>query len=102
MTTRQVKFEIPLEIKSAAINERRGTTKGGRAFTIREQHGWVHIGKDYPQEISMQLDNDQAPFPPGDYVIDQRSLYVDRFGQLAIGRLKITPVMAEAAAARAS
>lgn len=98
---RQVKFEVPLEVKSDQVQERQLKTKAGRDFKVREQHAWVHIGKDYPQEIILQLNSDQAPYPPGDYVIDHRSLYVDRYGQLAIGRLKITPVMAPAEKARA-
>lgn len=88
---RALKFEIPIEIKSADVVERGGTARAtGKVFKVREQHGWVDLGKAYPQEIVLKLEHEEQPYAVGAYVVDARSLYVDRFGQLQIGRLKLT------------
>lgn len=82
-------FEIAIEIKSLEIHERRGISRSGKPFHIREQFGYIDLGKPYPLETRISLDQAAAAYPPGPYFLDPGSIYVNRFGQLAIGRMKL-------------
>jgi Helix-destabilising protein len=95
-----MKFEIQIEIKSTEVHDKRGTSRQGKPFHIREQFGYLELGKPYPVEIRISLEEAAPPYPPGRYVIDPSCLYVDRYGQLALGRLRLVPVQ-ELRAARA-
>jgi hypothetical protein len=86
-----MKFEIPIEVKSTNVQEKRGTSREGKQFHIREQSAYLDAGKAYPVEIKVPLDESAPPYPPGNYLVDPQCLYVDRYGQLALGRLKLMP-----------
>lgn len=93
-----MKFELPIEIKTTDVHEKRGTSKVGKPYHIREQCGYIDLGKPYPSEIRISLDQVSAPYPPGTYMLDPECLYVDHFGRLTIGRLKLLPVGTKKAA----
>ena len=38
-------FEIEIEIKSSEVNERNGISRTGKPFHIREQSGYVDLGR---------------------------------------------------------
>lgn len=80
-----------IEIKSSAILEKTVRSKGGKEFLIREQTGWIDLGKDYPQEIRVPIEQGNHAYQPGEYAIDPACLYVDRFGKLTLGRLRLSP-----------
>lgn len=86
-----MKFELPIDIKSTDIEEKRGTSKLGKPYHIREQCGYADLGKPYPSEIRIPLDQVSAPYPIGPYVLDPACLYVDHYGRLSMGRLKLLP-----------
>jgi len=90
-----VKVEILIEVKSAAVMEKTVRGKDGREYLIREQTAWADIGKPYPQEVRISLEKGQEPYPVGQYVMDPACLYVDRYGKLTLGRLKLSPVNAK-------
>jgi hypothetical protein len=90
-----MKLEIQIEIKSTDVDDKRGTSRAGKAFHIREQFGYADLGKAYPVEVRVPLDPTAPPYPPGSYSIHQDSLYVDRFGRLTLGRLKLVPAGAK-------
>ena len=87
-----MKFEIPVEIKSTEIREKSGTSRLGKRFHIREQFGYIDLGKAYPTEICVSLAENAMPYAAGHYVIDPACLYVDHYGQLHLGRLKLVPL----------
>jgi hypothetical protein len=87
-----MKFEIPIEIASQEISEKRGTSKQGRPFVIREQRGYVDLGRQYPVEIRVPLDDSSQPYSSGRYIIDRECLFVDRYGALSLGRLRLKRV----------
>ncbi len=79
-------------IRSPAVNERHIVTKDGRHMTFREQSAALDNGSDFPQPFKLNLDADQLPYKPGEYLVDPVSFYVDgKFGKLSIGRLRLLP-----------
>ena len=89
---------IRIEVDSITVEERRGTGKNGKPYCIREQGAYAHVldehgraGK-YPVRCKLNLDEEQAPFAPGDYQIDPRSLMVGDFDRVTVGRLRIVPL----------
>jgi hypothetical protein len=100
---------IKIEIKTAAIAIKSGiAAKTGRPYEIREQQAWAFLhdidGKpsDYPIGIRISLQKDQNPYEPGIYILLPASLYVDKFGQLALGRIALRPQIASAAQQKAA
>ena len=56
--------------------------------------GLERIVRNKTVAIKVNLDQDAAPYQPGFYTLDPRSLFVGEFQQLAIGRLKLQPIKA--------
>ena len=83
-----------IEIQSTELFVKSGNAKStGKPYSIRKQDAWAHIeGQPYPVRIGFNLEENAAPFQPGMYVLDERSFYVDKFGNLSIGRLILSPV----------
>jgi len=84
-------FHLIIEITSHDIEEKRGTSKQGTPYVIREQLGYVDLGQTYPVGIRVPLDKTAPPYTPGRYMVDNDSLYVDRYGKLSLGRLRLKP-----------
>ncbi|MDT8385161.1 MAG: single-stranded DNA-binding protein [Gammaproteobacteria bacterium] len=83
-----------IEIKTTEIDVFTGNSKKtGNPFSIRNQFGWIHLrDKPYPMELKIQLDDQQQPYPPGEYQVDEKSFVIDRFQNLSVGRLKLLPL----------
>jgi hypothetical protein len=90
-----------VEVTKVEVSEKRGTGRNGKPYLIREQLAWAQMGKEYPISMSVSLGDDDAPYQPGKYQITEECLFIDRYGQLAVGRVKLQRVAASAAAARA-
>jgi hypothetical protein len=88
-----MKLEVPIEIKSVDVTQKtvRGN-KDGKEYLIRSQRGWVDLGKDYPQEIQVPLAANQDSYAVGKYLVDPACLYVDRYGNLSLGRVRLLPL----------
>jgi len=84
-----MQFEVAVEIKSEEVLQKSGTSKQGKPYRIREQHAYIDLGKAYPVEIRVPLDETSPPYTIGHYHVCPTCLYVDRYGQLALGRLKL-------------
>lgn len=98
-------MSIRIEIKSPAVTENSGVAKNtGKPYTIRKQTAWAHVvdqdGKpyEYPARVELQLENDQAPFQPGNYTIAPASFFVGDYDKLAMRRLVLQPLQAKVAA----
>lgn len=92
---------IRVEITSMEVAERPVTfTRGGkeRTFNAREQIGYAYTVQPngqvqpHPDKIVISLDEKQPAFAAGMYLLAPESLYVNRFGKLDIGRVRLTPV----------
>ncbi len=89
---------INIEIKSDQIVTRNGISKRtGQPYLMREQEAWGFIcGGDgrvppYPTRISLQLEDNQPPFPAGNYILDPSSIYVGQYSKLSLGRIRLAP-----------
>lgn len=85
-------------VESAEVSEKSGTSpKTGKPYRIREQGAYIFLlgadakEKKFPTHMRINLDDDQAPFPPGEYSLAMTSLYVGRFDALRVGRVDLTP-----------
>ncbi len=96
---------LKIEVQAAEVNVKQGTSvKTGKPYSIREQDAWAYCydqqGRPHPHPMRMRvtLEDNQQPYAPGIYTLAPESLYVDKFGQLAI-RAKLRPAVAAAKAA---
>jgi len=93
---------LKITVETLVIDEKRGTSaKTGKPYSIREQEAWCLFhsrdGKvnPHPTRIKITLDDQQAPYALGSYVLDPASLYPDKFGQISV-RARLSPVLASA------
>ncbi len=87
---------IRIEVARTTVDERSGV-KDGKSWTIREQAAWAHLldengePQKYPVACSIPLEKGAAPYLPGFYTLDLRSIYVGDFRRLELGRVKLVP-----------
>lgn len=102
---------IRIEIKTANVTPRNIVAKqgprAGQTIQLLEQEAYAETYGDngkhaYPSRITLNLESNEKPYPPGVYTVDPASLYVDRFQKLQLGRLRLTPVAATRPAAAAA
>jgi hypothetical protein len=82
---------VKIEVKSTEVIEKKGTSQKGKPYSIREQHAYIDIGKSYPVEVTIALDNGMSAFSPGIYEITPKCFYVKSFGQVGVDLSKIQP-----------
>ena len=85
---------IKIEIDNTDVDIFSGNSKrDGKPFSIRKQRAWAHLSGDkYPSGIEIVLEEGQAPYQPGAYMLAPESVFVGRFGRLEIGRIKLNPL----------
>lgn len=84
---------LRMEVKSAEVRSLKGTSKRtGRDYDLREQAGWVFVGKDYPIEVRFLLGKGQEPLAPGQYLVEAACFYVARGGSIACDLSKATRI----------
>ncbi|MEX2151284.1 MAG: single-stranded DNA-binding protein [Steroidobacteraceae bacterium] len=82
-------MQVTIEIKVTDVSQKTVRSKDGKEYVIREQDGWVDLGEAYPQKIRISLEQGKQAYAIGRYQVSEKSLYVDRFGQLKLGRLRL-------------
>lgn len=83
---------LTFEVKSEDVVEKRGTARqSGKPYLIREQSAYLDVGKAYPVEVKINLD-DLAPFKAGTYEIGRECFYVQRFGDVGVDLKHARPV----------
>lgn len=93
-------MSIRFEVKSTKVEEKHVTGRSsGKTFVIREQAAYMDVGKPYPVEVKLRL-QDLAPFEPGFYEVVQECFYVGRYGDVGVDLCKARPVAAAQAPAR--
>lgn len=90
---------LKIEVKSTEVETRTGTSpRTGKPYTIRSQVAYAFTlerngqPRSYPERISLNLEDNDQPYPVGVYYLDDRSVYVGDFGRLMLGRPILTPV----------
>lgn len=84
---------MKIQVKSTDVETLRGTGRNGRPYEIRKQTALLLID-DEVRKLEIPLGRDQSPYALGFYEVDPRSFEVDRFNNLAIGRLVLSPLRA--------
>jgi hypothetical protein len=75
-----------IEILSATVHTKTGTSKKGKEYRIREQDAVLHdTGKKYPQECRVLVPDDMEPFAPGVYDIGS-PFSIGQFDSLQVNR----------------
>lgn len=70
----------------------------GKRYLFREQMGVALLGGD-SAPCKVPLEADQPPYAEGLYDLEESSFYVDRDRNVAIGRMRLRPVVAAGAGA---
>jgi len=86
---------IVIEIHESQVNceERSGVSqRTGKPYTIREQSAYAYLGGIYPQLFKLNLQDGQNPYGAGKYQLHTSSLEVNRYGNLAIGRVLLESI----------
>ena len=82
---------MKIEVKTTEVKEKKGTSQKGKPYSIREQSAYLDIGKAYPVEVTIALDNGMSAFSPGIYEITTKCFFVKSFGQIGVDLSKIQP-----------
>ncbi|MCL1532670.1 G5P family DNA-binding protein [Xanthomonas nasturtii] len=78
---------MKIQILSSAVAVRSFPARDGKPAThFREQTAAVLRDGDFPLPFTIGLDEDQAPYTEGFYVIDPKSLQNSKYGGLEFGR----------------
>lgn len=91
-----IKIEVTDKVEAKNVTSR----KTGEAFVIPEQTCWAHLpGDPHPTRVIRSVGKGAQPIAAGVYVLDPSSIYVDRFGNLAIkSQFAVRPMTAVKAA----
>ncbi|WP_374606640.1 single-stranded DNA-binding protein [Thermomonas sp.] len=73
-------------IRSGKATPRIIKKKDGTQMIFNEQRAAIETGEEFPRPFTINLQEGQNPFPPGNYVLDPASLEVGDFDSLKVGR----------------
>jgi hypothetical protein len=77
---------LTVTIDDPTVNTRNFPEKEGRAaFQAKSQTGILKCGR-FVYPLSIRLGADQAPYAPGQYVVDDESFGVDEYDNVSIRR----------------
>ena len=90
---------LKIRIEDATVSKRSIPGKdGGAGFQVTSQTGILLAGR-FVYPLNIRLAQEQAPYAPGEYLIDDESFGIDEYDNVSIrrGALKVKPLAAEAA-----
>jgi len=98
-----IRIEVTDKVEVKHVTAKRGPNVG-QSFDIPEQHCWAHLpGDPHPTRVIRPVGRDGEVMKAGSYILDPSSIYVDRYGNLAIkSQFVLRPAAASPAAARAA
>lgn len=78
---------MKIEICDTKVLERTVRGKDGKEYTFYNQEGFYHDGvSPYPVRCVVPVGGLSSAYPVGWYTLGDKSLYVDRYGNLALAR----------------
>lgn len=84
-------------IKTGAAVLRTIVRKDGTKMQFNEQVAAIECGEDFPRPFRITLEDNQPPYPAGNYMLDPACLEVGDFDALRVGRrVKLLPLPAAA------
>lgn len=82
-------------IKSGTATPRAVKRKDGTQVIFNEQRAAIEAGDDFPAPFTINLQDGQAPFAPGRYLLDPACLMVGDYDALKVGRrIELVPLPA--------
>jgi hypothetical protein len=77
---------LTVKIEDATVTKRTINGKeGGASFQVQSQTGILHAGRFvYPMNI--RLGSEQAPYAPGEYLVEDESFGIDEYDNVSIRR----------------
>lgn len=79
-----IRIEVTDKVEIKHVTAKQGPN-AGKSFDIPEQHCWAHLpGDPHPTRVIRAVGRDAEMIKAGQYTLDPSSIYVDRFGNLAI------------------
>jgi len=82
-----------IEIDSVDVKEKSGVNKAGNSYKSRSQEALLR-GPRECKVFELRLEDGQSPYPLGKYQLSSRSLTVDNYGRLSVGRVMLEPMKA--------
>jgi len=79
-----------IQIRSADVQVKTGTSKAGKPYSIPEQKGYI-VDDEMVLPFFFSLGRDQSPFAPGFYSLAASSFGVTPWGSLELERVKLEP-----------
>lgn len=80
-------------IKSANSAVRTINRKDGTKIQFNEQTCAIESGEEFPRPFKITLDDDQKPYPPGQYYVDPACYVVNKYDSIEFGRrVKLCPL----------
>lgn len=89
-------MSIRVAIENEQVEVKSGTNSRG-PWQIREQECWAYLcnrdgtPQKHPSRIVVTLEDNQQPYPIGDYTVAPTSFYVGQYGSLMF-RARLHPV----------
>lgn len=79
---------------NVVVNKRELPPRGERgAMTLCSQVAFAHLGGRFPVEMSLSLQEGDAPYPAGKYYLDASSFEVGQYDRLGFARnLVLIPI----------
>lgn len=79
---------MKIEIASTEVQKRTvRSKKDGKEYTFYTQEGFYHDGHSpYPTRCNIPVADAASAYPVGMYRVADKSLFIDRFGNLALQR----------------
>jgi hypothetical protein len=81
---------LKIEIQSDRTDEKSGAVRNGpragEAYHIRQQEGWLHNGRAYPERVVLNL-GDKPAWPVGFYELHPSSIVVGEYGRPEFARV---------------
>jgi hypothetical protein len=89
---------VKIEVKSTAVTNKSGTSKANKPYSINEQEAWIDMANGERRKVKVSLEDGAKPYTPGFYELDDESFFVNQFGGLEIGRIRLVAARAARAA----
>lgn len=85
-----IKFEITPECEAREIHWK--DEKTGRSGVMYKQNAYVTLPTEpYPQKAELSLKSLAAAYPPGHYLLDGSSFYLNKYKNLSLSA-RLTPL----------
>lgn len=88
-------FAIKIKITSTDVEKKSGTNGRGPWEIIEQEAYMFKTGDEFPEKIVIALDKGAAPYEPGMYELDERSVYVGQFKAPQM-RMRLKPLVSGA------